>query len=508
MAGDSVLPWGEQLRRWREDVKLWSQQELVDQLVRLAFETKEDRGTRLDVRLIGKWETGAVRRPQSVYRRLLAGLGAPIPAGSASAQPATMPVPQPAGNDDDTGNVLNEQQHPPRLPDRETADPGGHSGHSFERVRLLQVGTQPGHTSMGADAHAVDEEDNVERRRLLQDLTILGAAIAASPSGIALETIRASVSDALMATDRDVQYWEERVVEYGYTYQPTPPQELVVELAADLVSVSLIMGSMRKYGATHQHPEWCRVTSALSGIMAKTLSNLGRTEEARQWWRTAQETSDTSGDIGARLWVRGEKLIHGLYEQSPLPLVLRQASDAIDLARGHPCSGLAHASTARAQALAVAGGCEAAREELARTEDILNRLPSHISNDLDSIHGWGETRLRYTETWVHAYSGDAVRTDAAAEQAKALYPAENYRTPVQIELLQAFVRTQSGDVTEGIRHAHATFVKLPPVHRTTMIIKLAQRVLQPVAAGARKRADVTAYRELLAFPRTQTEIKS
>lgn len=535
---DSDLPWGVQLRRWRTEVKIWSQQELVDQVVRLAFETNEDRGTSLDVRLVGKWENGSVGRPQSMYRRLLSGLGAPTPKDlGASGRSLPMRATPPTGDSDDTGNVagrtltvLDEQQRPPALSDRETTDSGvsaeadrllqpfvqpdaetghnGHPEHGIELDPLPQVDAQPCHTSMGADAPAVGKEDNVKRRRLLQSLAALGATTAVSPAGIALETIRTSVSDAFMASDRDVEYWEERVVEYGYTYRLTPLQELKAELAADLVDVRLIVDEMNTHAGVYQcPPEWCRVAGALAGLMAKTLGNLGHTDEARHWWRTAQAASDTSGDIEARLWVRGERAIHGLYEQRPLHFLLRQASDAIDLAQDHPCSGLAHASTARAQALAVAGDVKACRAELARTEDVLNRLPSHVSNDPGSEHGWGEDRLRYTETWVHAYNGDEARTDAAAEQAKALYPAENHRTPVQIELMQAFVRTRSGDVTEGIRHAYATFEQVPAAHRTNMIVELAQRVLQPVASDARKRADVTAYRELLALPAPQTEIK-
>jgi len=76
---DGCEPWGARLRRWRDETKQWSQQDLVDQVVRLAFETKEERGTRLDTRLVGRWETGAVSRPQPVYRRLLGKLGAPLP---------------------------------------------------------------------------------------------------------------------------------------------------------------------------------------------------------------------------------------------------------------------------------------------------------------------------------------------------------------------------------------------------------------------------------------------
>jgi tetratricopeptide (TPR) repeat protein len=80
---DPVLRWGERLRRWRSEDRCWSQQELVDQIVRLAFATREDRGTRLDARLVGRWESGQVRRPQAVYRRLLAQLDAPLPADPA-----------------------------------------------------------------------------------------------------------------------------------------------------------------------------------------------------------------------------------------------------------------------------------------------------------------------------------------------------------------------------------------------------------------------------------------
>jgi hypothetical protein len=60
----------------------WSQQELVDNIIKKAFETNEERGTRLDTRLVGRWESGAVARPQAVYRRLLGQLGAPVPAAA------------------------------------------------------------------------------------------------------------------------------------------------------------------------------------------------------------------------------------------------------------------------------------------------------------------------------------------------------------------------------------------------------------------------------------------
>lgn len=76
---DPAGAWGDRLRTWRADTMHWSQQDLVDQVVRLAFERNEERGTRLETRLVSRWESGAVTRPQAVYRRLLDQLGAPLP---------------------------------------------------------------------------------------------------------------------------------------------------------------------------------------------------------------------------------------------------------------------------------------------------------------------------------------------------------------------------------------------------------------------------------------------
>jgi hypothetical protein len=81
MADDlsETRPWGERLRTWREDVKHWSRAEFRDEVVAAAYRLGENRGQQLDERLIGRWENGDVLRPQSVYRRLLAHLGAPLP---------------------------------------------------------------------------------------------------------------------------------------------------------------------------------------------------------------------------------------------------------------------------------------------------------------------------------------------------------------------------------------------------------------------------------------------
>jgi hypothetical protein len=75
----SVGTWGEDLRRWREEVQKWSRKEFCEQVEATAYKTKEARGTKLDEKMVWRWESGQVKRPRSFYLRILAEMGAPLP---------------------------------------------------------------------------------------------------------------------------------------------------------------------------------------------------------------------------------------------------------------------------------------------------------------------------------------------------------------------------------------------------------------------------------------------
>jgi hypothetical protein len=199
--------------------------------------------------------------------------------------------------------------------------------------------------------------------------------------------------------------------------------------------------------------------------------------------------------------------MRGLYDRQSPYTTLRQADEAIDLGRDLPCHGLATISGGRAQALALLEDLPSSRTEISRTRRLLERLPTEVSSDHDSVFGWGEDRLRYTETWGHAYRGDDIGTDSAATRAKELYPSEDRRTPAQIELLQALARSRSGDITEAVQRAHTALAGLTRAHRTGMIKELARSVLRPVPPGIKNRADVRDYRDLLASDAITTDGK-
>jgi hypothetical protein len=77
--GHEAQPWGERLRAWREDTKHWSRAEFRDEVEAASHKIREQRGQKLDERLIGRWENGKVLRPQGFYRRILVHMGAPLP---------------------------------------------------------------------------------------------------------------------------------------------------------------------------------------------------------------------------------------------------------------------------------------------------------------------------------------------------------------------------------------------------------------------------------------------
>lgn len=356
---------------------------------------------------------------------------------------------------------------------------------------------QAGNVDSGkAHTGDLDEDDEMQRRRLLQALAALGAA--SSPAVEAIEHIRDGVDRAIGRDESShLDEWEETVAEYGYRYLLHSPHVLLRDLATDLVTVQRITG--RHSGGLRL--SWCRVTGGLATLMAKTLCNMGQPRIARDWWITAQHAADTSHDSDLALWIRGEQLVHGLYEGRPPAILLRKADQAVGIASGSSSTaagrGLLHVRTVRAQLLALEEAHGEATAELQACAEIFQRLPASVTGEVRSVDGWAEDRLRYTEAWVYAHTGDRARLDSAVAAGLAVLPADDPRVRAQLDLLRAAGHVRAGDTTEGVRHAHAVYEAQPAEHRTVMVTSLARQVANAVPASERDKPVVTDYAELL-----------
>src|SRR6266540_3364052 len=189
-----------------------------------------------------------------------------------------------------------------------------------------------------------------------------------------------------------------------------------------------------------------RVAGFLASFMAMTLANLGQTHEARRWWRTARRTSDEAGDLEASLWIRGREVVRAPYERCPLPAVLQLAEQAESrVLPGAARSALPQLFAGKAQSLALAGRHTEAVGALEQIQESFADLPTSTANDHDSLFGWAEERMRFTESFVFSHLGDTERANDAQRRALALYPASYLRGPAQIELQRAFCLVRDGD---------------------------------------------------------------
>lgn len=446
------------LRRIREEERRETRSEFAEAMARTALEIGES--AHPSERYVARLEDGDIRYPHPAYRRVLVALcGRPmIELGFTRGR--------------------NHEYH--------------QNDSGEERDRLSSAPSQDIPVAPSGDR---EEEIEMERRNLLQSLGVLG--IASAPTIGALDHIRRSFGTAYGESDRDhLDDWENAVTEYGYSYLTISPAALVADLATDIVALRSIAASLPKDSRTYRR--WCRIGGALSCLMAKSFSNLGDIRESRHWWDMAEHVSDSSGDLELSLWVRGERVLHGLYEQRPAQVLLRQVNSATEFAHGHTrCAGFAHVTTARAQALVVAGDYESAENELRKASDIFAQLPPSVTQDTSSVMGWGQDRLHYTETWVYAHTGNWAKAAQAAEHALRLYPVSDDRTPTQIKLMLAFSLIRHGDINEGLRQALAVYGNLTREQRTSMVDTLARQVMRSVPAEAQEQPDSLAYRALV-----------
>lgn len=341
-----------------------------------------------------------------------------------------------------------------------------------------------------------EAEGSVQRRVLLQQA--LAALASGTPAtAAALEAIREGLASSLTggeAPDLGVDEWEEVAYEYGRAYLVTPPDALVSDLAADVVDVQQ---RLDRESDEARRFELSRISAQLAAIMAMTLTNLGRIRAAHRWWRTARQAADASRDTVVQTWVRSEEAIRGLYTHRPPQTVINIADEA--LAIGSPACA-AQAMAAKAQALAIAGRADEAREVVQGIEPVLDRMSTDVLMDRTTVYGWPETCLWHTQSYVYAHIGDTGAAERAQQQALARYSPTEQRSRTQIKLHEAMCLVSAGDIDSGAAYAQQVIAELPPTQRTTLVLELGHQVLRSVPPNERARSPVSGLFEVLALP--------
>jgi len=343
---------------------------------------------------------------------------------------------------------------------------------------------------------AGEAEEEMQRRRLLESLAVLGAVSAVQ--GDALSVVRNSFDASLVrGAENTVDDWQEVAHEYGHAYLATPHQLLMPELAADILALKEIID--RNAGAAHL-PALYGVGATLASLMASTANSLGLPRESRDWWRSARHYSDVSGDRDLRVWVRGYGSMSALYQGRPYPLVLDQAEATIRLANGRSTPGVMEAMGCKAQVLAEVGAVDEAKATLRQARRIFEKLPASATVDHGSLLTWPEHRLLHAESFVYSANGSAKEATTAHAVALAAYEPSRFTSLAQVRLHEATTLVRGGDISDGIGHAERVLTDLPAVHYRNSVRVIAKRVLVAVPKAEARRPVVNEYRERLAQP--------
>jgi len=234
-------------------------------------------------------------------------------------------------------------------------------------------------------------------------------------------------------------------------------------------------------------------------MCALAWRNAGDAARASRWWRTARQLVDRSGDVEARIWMRGKEVVSGLYEERPVSVILDDAAEATSIAGSLVSAGSAALYAGLAQTLAVAGRKDEAQAALRRATDLADQLPAQVVADEGSMFGWPEVHLRHTESYVHTWLGATRHAYAAQEAALQAYPESLARERAKLLFHRVACMIQDGDVGGGLAYAGRVLDSLPVQHHTESVYATGRRAMRVLPAQERGRPEAAELRARLAF---------
>lgn len=349
----------------------------------------------------------------------------------------------------------------------------------IDRFRGSKLDTKP----------SVRNEDDVERRTLLQLLTMMGAGVGIPAS--AVDALHAGLGRITgQAADDSVNDWEQIAWDYAQSVWTEPPGARIADLAGDIRDLDQAL--------THSQPltdraTLLRVYAHLAAFMALDLAESSSPRACWRSWRAARLAADASGDLDLRVWVRASEASQSFYLRRLGPATDTLIEEAVHLANGRPCLGLAEALKTRSRILATDTRTDLAHEVLNDFRGVYERLPALVTSDHISVWGMPPEGVQYAEAFVLTMLGDGKAAMPILAQALAACPREKAGGRANIGLLQAWGLVQDRDVTEGLGHALDITASLPV---TAARRKIVREIVTALPEGARS---LPAARELHAL---------
>ncbi|MEV6695290.1 XRE family transcriptional regulator [Micromonospora sp. NPDC051196] len=302
-----------------------------------------------------------------------------------------------------------------------------------------------------------------------------------------LEALRHGLTAAI---DVDHDEWPDIVAAYGRCYYQQPHDQVMTQLGRDLA----VLQHQIAVDQGERRPLLLKAAGQLSVIIALGLVASGQAIAARRWWHTARRVADESADPDAQIMVRAWDVVNGSYDGRPAVQVVAVSDEVLPLLDGRASAATCGLLAGRAQALSLAGRHAEAVATVQQLARMAEQLPATVVNDVESLWGWPEHRLRHTESWVYTHAANYRRAGEAQDRALALYPASQIRLRTQVELHRAAALIRTGHVPDGLRLAADLLDRLPTSQHNELVRSVARQVVVAVPDSERKQSP---YRELL-----------
>ncbi|GII84359.1 hypothetical protein Ssi03_23490 [Sphaerisporangium siamense] len=338
---------------------------------------------------------------------------------------------------------------------------------------------------------AAESEDEGERRALFHQ-ALLGAGFPLNGRLLAeVERTRQDMDRTLASatvSEDQLDRLDEQVLRYRREYIKSAPLPMLYRLMLEI-------GDVRRLVAARQpavvQRRLLNATTMLALLSADALMKLGDTRQAHAWYGTARAASDDVGEVRLRALVRAQEAMLPYY-YGDLTETVRLAREARMLAGNAPSSPAALGAAAEARALARMGEHQAARVALAEAERIFSRMPHEDTDHL--AFRFSERRLQFYRMGTLIELGEAAQVQEWISRSASPYTID----PALVLLDQATHTARHGGYDEACGLAEQALTRVPPEHRTSIVVTRARALLSMIPRGHRRTPAVRHLHDLLA----------
>lgn len=331
-----------------------------------------------------------------------------------------------------------------------------------------------------AEASFVSGEELMQRRRLLQILASYGGLTFYPPLLEALSSVRDQTNRLLEAQSvsmSSVDGWEELPYNYGKLQLTVPAHEFLASIVCDFADLRNILSRRQPLDLQKR---LYRVMAQLAGLIAISVNDVSRGQEAHAWLHTARLAAEETGDRELRAWIAARKAMLYLWYERPAERAVYFARMAQAMSGKTPSSAGSLAAAMEARAQARLGRKREALAAVNRAEEIFDGL-SPVETE-PSILGFDVHRLRWCQQNALTILGET--RPAMKMQAEARRLSDIDLALVQLDRASCLIQEKHPD--HGCLLASEAIHRLPPQSRGGLIAYRAREIAAMIGPTNRK----------------------